>query len=188
MTPDAGSTELRCAEQTCELTCEVLNDPRFCWTLGLEEAYACTNGAATGTISNDGLTCFAPIDESNELVITFENPLVEGEVIGLDDWSFEIARNGEECLSFDDTPENFVLATSRGTTTVAFEEQGFLRVTCPTGDVWETTDLEGILACRNEDQVTALPGRSTTKIGREFGISLLPRSSNLFTCSFGDSL
>lgn len=203
-TPDAGRTgndsgsggadaatgaEFRCAEGTCELTCDVLADPGFCWTLGLQEAYSCTDGAGTGVMSSDGLTCTAAIEGSmDSLVVEFQDPVVEGQVIERDDWVFGVSRAGEACLSFENVMDDFVLTTDRGTVAVVVrvENEPLLRVSCPSGDVWEATDIEGLLMCRNADDVTSLPGQFTTTIGPEFDVGLLPSSDRLFACTFSE--
>lgn len=179
---DTSTDTLGCdlPDKVCPLTCEVLANPSFCWNVARIEANACGSSATIGTMSPDGLSCTSP-----DSVVSFDAPVLIDEVLDREAWRFEVARDGITCLGLDDGPLSLALETSSGRVSVQFTLQPeFYRIECPNGSAWEAFDQMALLACKDADGFTSLPGISKTTIGDEFQFGILPGPENLLWCRF----
>ncbi len=183
-TPDIGTSvePLKCAavEGACDLTCEVLADPSFCWNVARAEANACGASESKGVMSGDGLSC-----TSLDTVVRFDAPVLVTEVTDRETWGIEVSRGGNTCLELDDGPLSLALETSSGRVNVSLTLQPeFYRIECPDGSAWEAYDQMALLACKDADGFTSLPGISTVTFGDEFQFGLLPGPDSLLWCTF----
>lgn len=168
---------LECGQAECELSCEVLADPNFCWQRAVREVYACMEGVTKGTMVEADRCVVGGVE------VAFSQNLVSETIIDKEDWDFEIIT-GDVCARVQDTEDAFQLDTRFGTVRAEFTESDYT-VTCENGEVWrfegEVTDL---LQCRDENDSLPLPGVITFSSGPEFGFGLSPADGNLFQCTF----
>jgi len=168
------------SENVCALTCEVLADPSFCWNVARAEASACGSNQNVGMMSADGLSCTSP-----ETVVRFDAPITIDDVPDRENWGIEVSRAGKTCLELDDGSMSLSLKTAAGTVDVSLTlEPEYYRIECPNGGVWEATDQLALLACKDANGFTSLPGISTTTIGDDFQFGLLPGPDSLLWCRF----
>ncbi len=168
---------LECGQAECELSCEVLADPNFCWQRAVREVYACMEGVTKGTMAEADRCVVGGVE------VAFSQNLVSETIIDKEDWDFEIIT-GDVCARVQDTEDAFQLDTRFGTVRAAFTETDYT-VTCENGEVWRFEgEVTVLLQCRDGNDSLPLPGVITFSSGAEFGFGLSPADGNLFQCTF----
>ncbi len=176
-----GSTDTDEAEVADNLTCDVIEDPGFCWTTAVEEAYACFSGtdATAGTMEMDGMNC--TFDDGTS--VRFDSPVPE---FGSEEvWAFTVLDGtGAECAKFLEvetaSESGFELTVASG----FYETSASMSysVSCADGTLHETSDVFGMLDCSFD----SLPGYSSSGGGDSASFTLMPApagSMGLFSCA-----
>lgn len=170
---DAISAEL--------ITCEVLEDPGFCWTSAVEEVYGCfaTADNESGVMSADGGTC--TFDDGTS--IRFDNPPPE---FGSDDtWAFTVLDpTGGECAKYVETATDTEAGYSLTVDSGVYDAVASLTYTinCADGTVYETGDILSLFEC----DFTKVPGFASTGTVDAPNLSIWPvpdGESTMFSCA-----
>ena len=151
-----------------ELTCEVLADPNFCWTIAVSEAYAC-NAATTCEFDTGTTATFTPALEPN---------------FDIQEFTIVVANADGQCAKLvDDHNATISLKTKSGTVDVHVAQKDYT-VECADGTTYATDKPLDLLACGNGVLDNAkLPG--TTKTSGSFGITPRPAGATSFVdCAF----
>lgn len=159
-----------------ELTCEVLAQPDFCWTVAVEEAYACT-AQTTGDclLTSD----YAGCAYENGITASFSPPM-DPMVSVIDIENIDITVNNTEgqCARFVEDEQGMTLTTASGTVDVGGTSS--YRVECPDGTVYATDNAFDLLNCGEGGLFDSqLPGsfKSGSGLYRSFGINPAPEDS-----------
>ena len=163
-----------------DLTCEILEDPGFCWTTGVVEAYDCFAGtdATAGIMAPDGSGC--GFDDGT--TVRFDSPIPEFD--SGDTWAFTVLDSGgAECAKFVEVETDFDTGFKLTVGSGSYETNAGLTysVDCADGTSHQTTDVFGLLEC----DFSSLPGYSSSSSGTGASFSILPAptgSSGLFSC------
>ncbi len=161
-----------------ELTCEVLAAPDFCWTVAVDEAYACNTATTVGELSADGKTC----EFDTGLTATF-TPALEP-TFDVQEFTIVVTNADGECAKLvDDHNSTISLKTKSGTVDVHVAQKDYT-IECPNGTTYATDKPLDLLACANGVLDNAkLPG--TTKTSGSFGIYPRPTGAASFVdCAF----
>ncbi len=177
-------------EFTEELTCEVLADPNFCWTVAVEEAYACTaNAQRYGLISQSGRAC--SFDDGNTATFTPAlDPLQSS--TDIDAITIVVTDEFGQCAKFVDMGDSFMsLTTASGTVDVGGDRRAY-KVECSDGTTYKSTSPMDLISCGDGSiQDSRLPGTFKSGGGGliSFGISPKPEGIEygFVDCEFAET-
>lgn len=92
-----------CGDDTEELTCELLEDPNFCWNRAISQAYACTEDAGEVAMSTeDGAACEYPDGTTVDIDVSEENSFNR---------SVRVEKDGEFCASAESQGQSETITT-----------------------------------------------------------------------------
>ena len=133
------------APQGIDLTCDVIASADFCWTQLVAEAYACTDGALSGTFNEDQSVC----TYEDGVTIHFDSPVTEDSMS--DDsylWGITIKdASGGECMRFEERERGMSLTTASGTGDETIVGMVGIELECPNGDLYTTDNALELLEC-----------------------------------------
>jgi len=155
-----------CGDDAEELTCQMLEDPNFCWNARVAEAQSCTAELEETAISDDdGLTCVYP---EGDVVANFNRQISsEGDFSELE-LDFNVEVDGEFCMAYREGSDDQVLETPSGSARLG--AGGTTLVVECGGTTYEASGF----ALLDECGFGGLPGHSWSKSSFGFFINLLP--------------
>ena len=173
-----------------ELTCEVLQDPNFCWAIAVNEAYACTaNVNMDGVMSADGKTC--ALDDGSTATFTPALDPMQS-VIDIEALTIVVSNADGQCAKFVESDSSGLsLTTASGTVDVGGDASTY-SVDCPNGTTYKSDSPFDLLSCGDGNLFDSkLPG--TFKSGSfgffSFGISPKPADveTGFVDCKFPET-
>jgi hypothetical protein len=132
------------------VSCEWFRSEDNCWRAVVAEAGICTpdyEGFTPGIFSDDRLVCEYPPDGA--AVVGFSVSPLEPPT---PDFTLDIDRGGEACLSYTSTDTSVVLETKSGTYTATLEGSQ-MDIVCPDGSRYRVNDVAQLADCHAD-----LPG------------------------------
>lgn len=155
------------------LTCEVLADPGFCWTVGVDEAYLCLDGLdESGLFDADRTTCAF----TGGTTVTFDDPVP---VEDAEEWTLAFTvtdPDGGFCARFEGGSDSLLLDTLAGAVTTRATTRSYV-VSCPDGTEYLTPDPFGLLDC-----VSPVPGHLQILQDGAITVALLGGVGPLLVC------
>lgn len=175
---------------TEELTCEVLADPNFCWTVAVEEAYACTANADTyGLISASGRAC--AFDDGSTATFT---PALDPRQNITDIGAMTIVVSDEfgQCAKFVDYDDSYMsLTTASGSVDVGGDEDSY-KIECSDGTTYKSRSPRDLISCGDGSiQDSRLPGTFKSGGGGFVTFSITPKPRGIeygfVDCAFSEN-
>jgi hypothetical protein len=154
-----------------------------CWKTTVAAAAACVPDASTrGTLSADGKTCAYASGTTVDFATPVTLPL---DVANQPAWDFTVTTGGQQCLTYDSTP-NSDLALSVGGMTVSEKGAGLaLQVTCPDGSQYVAPNAFDLFNCTTTSIFTDGPGDEDSGSDTSVNLALLNGTSmplSVFDC------
>lgn len=170
-----------CGDDTEDLTCEMFEDPNFCWNARAAEARACTEDVRddSAVSTDDGMTCDYP---DSDVRVDFNRQIPADSAFDEITLDFSIEKDGEHCMTFREEGENQVLETPSGTARIVGEGTKYV-LECD-GTTFEASAFKLLDEC----ELGNLPGHTWSHSSGGFNVGLQPslndESQGLLSCNY----